>query len=201
MLKILALGAVALSSSAAMAATFANGSFELGVAPGSYLSLPNGSTSILGWTVTGSGIDYIGSYWTPSAGSRSLDLNGTAAGGVSQTFETTVSHLYRVTFDLAGNPDSGAALKTMNASVDGYSAGYSFDTTGKSKTSMGWTTHDFTFVADDTEATLTFASTMSGSWGPAIDNVTLEDLGPVPEPASIVAISVGVASLLRRRKR
>jgi choice-of-anchor C domain-containing protein len=201
MLKKLVFGALALSTSCAFAAPFANGSFELGPTPGSFLSLSTGDTSIAGWTTTGGSIDYIGSYWTASAGSRSVDLNNTSPGGIQQTFTTVASHQYQVSFDYAGNMDLGPALKTFGVTVDSFSDNYSFDTTGHSKTNMGWTTATFTFVADDVSATLAFASTTSGACGPTLDNVQVQDLGPVPEPSSIAAVGLGLAALKRRRNR
>ncbi len=200
MLKTLAFGAVALSSTCAFAAPFTNGSFELGPAPGSFLSLGTGSTAVLGWTTTAGSIDYIGSYWNPSNGSRSIDMNNTSPGGIQQTFTTVASHRYKVSFDYAGNPDLGPNLKTFNVTADSYAGGFSFDTTGHSKTNMGWVSTDFTFIADDVAATLSFASTTSGACGPTLDNVQVEDLGPVPEPASIAALGIGLAAAARRRK-
>jgi len=58
------------------AAAFANGSFELGPTPGSFVTLNNGDTSITGWTVVNGDIDYVGSYWVASDGTRSLEIAG-----------------------------------------------------------------------------------------------------------------------------
>lgn len=64
-----------------------NGSFEIGVSPGSYLPLGVGSTAIQGWIVIRGGIDYYGTGWISADGSRSLDLNGTpGVGGVALNY-------------------------------------------------------------------------------------------------------------------
>ena len=82
----------------ANAAPFTNGSFEIGPATGTFTTLGTGNTSITGWTVGGSGVDYIGSFWQAQDGSRSLDLSALGAGSVSQTFDTILNQVYLVNF-------------------------------------------------------------------------------------------------------
>src|SRR5690349_14594364 len=90
-----ALVVVAVMAMPSNAATIiSNGSFELGPAPkqpsqgfDQYLG---GSTEITSWLVTGQGINLIFTFWQASNGSRSLDLNDTAAGGVQQTLATVL---------------------------------------------------------------------------------------------------------------
>jgi len=69
----------------AQATLISNGSFELGPDPGTFTTLNGGNTSITGWTVGGSSIDYIGTYWVAADGNRSLDMNGLNIGSISQT--------------------------------------------------------------------------------------------------------------------
>jgi hypothetical protein len=88
----------------AFAAPFTNGSFELGPNPGSFITLGAGNTQIAGWLVSAGNIDYIGSLWQHADGSRSLDMNGSTAGAVSQTFDTNAGAQYEVRFAMAGNP-------------------------------------------------------------------------------------------------
>ena len=45
---------------------FDNGSFETG--PAGTTTLASGSTAITGWTVTGTDIDYVDSYWQTADG-------------------------------------------------------------------------------------------------------------------------------------
>ncbi|MBI4578730.1 MAG: DUF642 domain-containing protein, partial [Planctomycetes bacterium] len=78
--------------------SFVNGSFENGPSPGVNLPLSGGSTAINGWVVTRAGIDYVGSYWSASHGTRSLDLEGATAaqGGIRQTIPTIPGKEYLV---------------------------------------------------------------------------------------------------------
>ncbi|MDA0264821.1 MAG: choice-of-anchor C family protein [Chloroflexi bacterium] len=138
---------------------FSNGSFETAL-----------STS--DWTVTAGSIDRL-SGWTASAGSWSLDLNGSTPGTISQTFDTVVGQDYEVLFDMAGNsytPD----LKRLEVSAAGQSAVHSFDNTGKSNTNMGWLEKSFLFTASASATDLVFKSlnnTGDLRVGPALDNV------------------------------
>ncbi|MGB3638747.1 MAG: choice-of-anchor C family protein [Rivularia sp. (in: cyanobacteria)] len=156
-----------------------NGSFEEGLRPGSYLPLNPGSEVISGWEVTRNQIDYVGSYWTSSDGSRSIDLDGTPGfGGIQQTFDTIVGQDYLVTFDLAGNTISAPTIKQMQVQAGDRSKNYSFDITGKTTSKMGWQTETFQFTATDTKTTLEFFSsdTEGGLAGPALDNVSVKSI-------------------------
>ncbi|MBS1791211.1 MAG: choice-of-anchor C family protein [Acidobacteria bacterium] len=163
-----------------------NGSFESGCTdPGaSFVQLNAGDTCLPGWVVLPVNIHYVGSgYWEASDGSRSLDLDGAvgAAGGIRQTFSTTPGTRYKVSFDLAGNPESGPTIKSMRVSADGQSAVFNFDITGKTVRNMGWRRQTWTFTADDSSATLQFVSLNGSGWGPALDNVS------VPMPVATVS--------------
>src|SRR5215469_5456883 len=87
------------------AQSLVNGSFELGLNPGSSINLVAvDSTTITGWTVKTGSIDYIGSRWQAADGNRCLDLSGTDAGSISQTVSNfTIGGQYRLSFELAGN--------------------------------------------------------------------------------------------------
>ncbi|WP_375329225.1 choice-of-anchor C family protein [Microcystis sp. BLCC-F210] len=179
-----------------------NGSFETAnVNPGaSFIGLGAGSTAITGWTVSQGSIDYIGALWQASNGSRSLDLSGENAGGIKQTFNTTVGKTYRVTFDLAGNPNTSPTIKQMRISAAGSSANFSFDITGKSTTNMGWLSKSWDFTANSTTTTLEFISLTNSFAGPALDNVSVI---AVPEPSSMLGLLslgvLGIGSALKRQ--
>jgi choice-of-anchor C domain-containing protein len=199
--------------STASGAAFTNGSFDMGTAPGVFITLAAGSTAITGWTVVAGTIDYIGTYWMDSdGGGRSLDMSGNGPGAIRQTFDTNTNHLYQVMFDIAGNPDGAPVTKHLQASVLGDSPSsvemdfnFTFDTTGKTRPNgMGWTTRFFNFVSDDSGATgLTFRSLDNTAFGPALDNVRITDFGaaPIPEPASFVLLGTALASLALLRRR
>ena len=185
-----------------------NGSFELGPSlSDSFVRLPIGNTSITGWQVFFGGIDYVGPIWVHSDGNRSLDLDGNVGeeGGILQAFATGPGVTYDVSFDLAGNVGSGPTVKEVFVRVRGnslvFAQSFFFNTTGKSFSDMGWTTHQFSFVADSTSATLSFRSLTgrrrAGSgWGPALDNVVV-----IPEPSTFTLASIGILIALGSSRR
>jgi len=155
-----------------VASPLTNGSFELG----SLGTLPIGSTAIQGWTVTHGGVDCFDG-WQSADGQRSVDLQGLdESGGVRQTVATTPGQRYRLTFALAGNPDGGPALKSMNARAGKTAETFLFDTTGRSHQNMGWVDRSLVFVAAGGATEIEFRSVdMPSSWGAVIDNVRLEE--------------------------
>lgn len=198
--------------SGAQASPFMNGSFELSSAgdPGAFTTLTAGNTSITGWVVGGTTIDYIGSYWVAADGSRSLDLNGLGVGSISQTFDTVAGQTYRVSFAMAGNPAGGPQFKTLASATN--TTVYippPFDITGHTLADLGWVTQSFTFVANASSETLTFASltfapsgnpTYPFAFGPALDNVAV---APIPEAstwAMMILGFLGVGLMAYRRK-
>ena len=191
----------------AMADMVLNGGFESGIPiPSGFVGLPAGSTSIDNWTVVGSGVrvvDYIGTHWQASEGNRSVDLDGYLCGngGIRQDIGTTFGNTYLVTFDMAGNPEGGPPTKTLVVSAIGSttqtSGTFSFDTTGMSKTSMGWTSKQWTFVADAANTTLQFMSTTSGSgYGPVLDDVSVV---PIPGAILLGLLGLSVAGIKLRK--
>ncbi len=199
----LGLGGLTLVAPSTQAAAFSNGSFELGTDPGALITLPAGSTDLTGWAVTSGAIDYIGSTWQASNGSRSLDLSAVEAGQIGQTFDTILGATYQVLFDLAGNPLGSPVEKLLRCSATGgTSQDYSFDTTGKTLTAMGWQTTAYSFTATSPSTTLLFTSLINTPYGPALDNVRVSTDGvtPVPTPALLPGlIGMGVAAWRRRR--
>ena len=184
-----------------------NGSFENGANPGLFQTINAVSTVITGWTVSQGSIDYIGTVWQASNGVRSLDLSGGNAGRIQQTFNTTVGKTYRVTFDLAGNPNTSPTIKQMRISAAGSSDNFSFDITGKSTTNMGWLSKSWDFTANSTTTTLEFISLTNSFDGPALDNVSVIALSSpppsIPEPSSVLGLLslgvLGIGSALKRQ--
>ena len=184
-----------------------NGSFELresGIPPADVHTLEGGNTDITGWEVTGNSIDWIGpDRWQASDDTLSVDLNGAAGpGGLKQTFVSTPGQKYTMWFDLAGNVEGGSAIKEMRVLAGVDQADFSFDTTGKSATDMGWVTRTFVFTASSATTTLEFLSLTPAppNCGPVIDNVVVE----VPEPSTLVLLMMGAFGFLAyawRRRR
>jgi choice-of-anchor C domain-containing protein len=180
-----------------------NGSFEEGAynfdLP-AFNTLNFGSTVITGWTVGGHSIDWIDTHWVegPAAGNRSVDLSGLGLGSVaSQTFTVTPGQTYEVSFLMAGNPDNGPSIKTLDVSLSSSSGHvFNFDTTGRSLGAMGWEEKSFTFVALGSTETIMFTSLGGGGpnpfYGPALDLVSVS---AVPEPSTWALMLLGFAGV------
>jgi choice-of-anchor C domain-containing protein len=203
--KALIIAVAVMASTPAKANLLVNGSFETGPNPGSFTNLASGSTAVTGWTVSFGNIDYIGSLWVASDGSRSLDLEGSAGtcslnppncpGGIAQSFSTVAGQQYMVTFDMAGNLLNIPIIKTLTVSAAGQSQNFSFNTTGHTTSNMGWANDSWTFTATGSTTTLEFdtADSPATGWGPALDNVSVTAFGStVPEPSTSVLIGIGL---------
>ena len=207
--KSLAFGAVLIAGvtghqNCAQAVGILNGSFEFNTPssdPSPFKTLGSGSTEIDGWTVGGHSIDYIGSYWQAADGKRSLDMNGIGPGSISQNITGLIKgQQYTVSFSLAGNPDAGDPNKILAVNVGLGAHTYTFNITGKTHTAMGWVPQTLVFTAAGTSALLTFRGAMTGSWGPALDNVSI---AATPLPAALPLFGSALAGwwLLGRLRR
>lgn len=194
---------------AATANLVVDGSFEQGTVSGGYQTYATGPMG--GWTVANGSVDLIRTYWVPSVGSQSVDMAGLYANGtIKQTITgLTFGQTYHLTFDMAGNPDDnnrGNILKTLNATFGATTSTFTFDTTGKGLSNMGWLPKSAYFVANGSTMDLIFTdlSTPSGTaWGSALDNVSLV---AVPETSTVVAgalllLPFGASTLRILRKR
>ena len=153
-----------------------NGSFEEGPEPNQfdgYTTLSRGSTVIKGWEVVQGQVDYVGPFWQPGDGKRSIDLNGYVGGGISQSFKTRAGQKYRVTFSMAGVLYYAPAVKKLGVRAAGKSGEFEFDSTGKTLKDMGWATRSWDFVAAADDTTLEFYSMVDGANGPALDRVSV----------------------------
>ncbi|MBM3524811.1 MAG: choice-of-anchor C family protein, partial [Alphaproteobacteria bacterium] len=146
-------------STAAQANLIVNGSFENGSPQppgGGFSTLVTGNTAMTGWSITAGDIDWSNLYWQASDGTHSVDMNGNNPGTISQSFATVAGALYRLTFDLAGNPDNFDGIKDLQVSAGDTTSSFSFDTTSTSRPAMGWVGEELFFHATSALTTLTF---------------------------------------------
>ncbi len=186
------------SAGAAQATTIVNGGFEIGAPASGYVTAPPP-----GWYLQFGTVDHIGTYWQNGNNSLgSVDLSGNGNGSLAQDISTVIGKLYTVTFQLAGNPDGGNVVKSLSvAANNGQAQFYAFDTTGATRTNMGWVNRTYQFTANSTTTTLSFASGDTNAYGPAIDNVAIA--GGVPEPATWAMLILGfgvIGGAMRRRR-
>jgi choice-of-anchor C domain-containing protein len=157
-----------------------NGSFETGSNdPGAYEQLTAGSAVLTGWTIATGSIDWIGTYWPAAAGSKSLDMNGTGPGSISQILTTTIGKTYVVTFALSAHPAGPVAAYALTVGATGAtSQAYTFDRAVNANTlsNMLWQARQYSFKATSATTTLSFASGVTaGAYGPALDNVVVTE--------------------------
>ena len=203
----------------ALSAPFQNGSFESGAfSPCNSFNL-TGSGIIAGWTINVGNVDWEGAPfpacgWVASNGNNSLDMVGTGGiGGIQQTFDTVPGTTYQVSFDMAGNFGAPPLVKPLAVTINGVTTNFTFDTTGRSGNSMGWTTHTVTFTAASTSSTISFVSDVTASGGTqnagaALDNVRIVAVGGGPVATAIpldwaqwaaILLILATAPLLFRR--
>jgi choice-of-anchor C domain-containing protein len=170
----------------ALAADFANGSFENGadIPPVGYKANAT-SADIDAWDVLAP-VDYVNdAYWDAAAGFRSIDMMGSPGKGkISQTFNTTDGKTYMVTFMMANNPITNAGANcdaTVPSSLTASAAGVSslFSTTpGNAIRDMKYEEKGLSCVASGNSTTLTFESSAGGYCGAALDKVMVWQVAP-----------------------
>jgi choice-of-anchor C domain-containing protein len=198
--KMIVAGFAALAfAGVAQADGLQDGSFEQGASAGSYTT-EDTHGSIGAWNVTSGNVDLIGTYWqAPPTGGYSVDMNGSDAGTISQSF-TLPAGQYTLSFYLAGNPDDGNTTKSVQVSAGDASQMFVFHNADASETSMGWALETLTFTTDGS-TTVTFSSPTSGTpYGAAIGGVSVS---AVPEPGSVglLLAGLGMIGVMSSRRR
>ncbi len=176
-----------------------NGNFETPFAGQDFVMFQPGEM-FGGWTVAITWVDLVGRSVQAASGVQSVDLSGGSAGQIYQDLATVPGQTYELRFAMAG---SGPELQTprIKQMEVGWGSSLvdtlSFDTLGHTANNMGWTYHTYDLIAVSSITRLQFTSFIDTPWGPMIDDVSVT---PVPEPALVVLLGLGVGGVLLRMR-
>jgi uncharacterized delta-60 repeat protein len=156
-----------------------DGLFTESADPGAFQSYAAAST-FGGWSVESGEIELLGTALADSPlGGRSVDLNESSPGTISQAITLDAGKQYQVVFALSGNYSGGEATKDVRVSIDGHSADYSHTNTGNWSTSNPlWDHHSLVFTAQSASTVLRFQSLDAGFQGAIIADVQVIEIPP-----------------------
>jgi hypothetical protein len=130
--------------------------------------------------------------WTGVRGAISIDMGGSLPcprrdGSIHQDLATVPGQVYQIKFALAGNFYGAPAIKNLIVKWnDSFSKSFSFDTVGRSENDMGWRYCTLKLRASSQNTRLTFDNPVNTSYGPVIDDVSVEPIAGgdhIGEPA------------------
>jgi PEP-CTERM motif len=129
-------------------------------------------------------------------GNQVLELDSDGNAKISQNFSTLPTS-YTITVDAALRSGTDASTASLDILWNDVVVGSILPT------SNVLTTYSFTVTGTGTMDKLSLLGTgTSDSYGAVVDNVNLNlNAAPVPEPASMAVIGIGIAGLLRRRRK
>jgi Protein of unknown function (DUF642) len=192
-----------------------NGGFELPPVTNSsqFTNITPGSEPAgFGWSVISGNVDVTlggGIYISAFAGSQFLDLDGSNAGAIQQTFITAPGASYELSFAYANNPVRGTVPASATVSVfnsdnsEHLIAPFTITHSSSTNGDPNWILSLVQFVAQGDQTTLSFASNdpFGSVGGIALDAVIIT-ANAVPEPSSWVLVGVGfliIAKICRRK--
>ena len=169
------------------------------------MSLFAGSTAMTGWTVTGDSLAWIG---TPNpfglsahGGDFFLDLTdypvNAPFGGVSQTISTVAGQTYSMTFYLGSSSNYGLP-SAVNVTAGDANQTFTSTLTG----SDNWEVETLSFKALG-GSTLVTLQGVTGYAYIGLDDISIDGVGGVPEPAAWALMLAGfgmIGATLRRRR-
>lgn len=191
------------SSTAALGNIVVNAGFEdPPVGYGVYTTYSFGETIGSGWEVDMGDVHLVDEYWwAANSGIQSLDMDGGVRGGIHQDLATSAGSAYNFSFWMSGNLYNGIGPKTMDVYWDGGFVGsYSFTDSTTDIAHPRWDFHGlYGLVASSSMTRIRFVSTNEfyEGWGPAVDDVSVE---LVPEPSSLMILTMSGIALLRKRR-
>lgn len=182
-----------------------NGGFETPVV-GSDQEISAPSNAIAGWQVSGGSIDLVTSgtiLGTAHSGLQMIDMNGSRAGAIEQSFSTIPGNRYRLEAFYSNNPNPASAEPNYTATVKLVGTAQLLNAlvqhSGATELEMNWLRFTHAFVADSTTTKLILSSAQGGYNGVYFDSVSV-----VPEPAlaaMLVPVSGFLSLLYSRRLR
>ena len=141
---------------------------------------PNSST-IPGWTVAMGSVDVVNAVGNgfdvgpADQGAQYLDLNGTDAGTISQSFSTLPGVTYELSFACANNYDPPTSLTAQVTLSDGSGALLATNVTHSDSVSgnLNWSQFNQLFTGRQASTTLAFASQNTGDGGVFLDAISV----------------------------
>jgi hypothetical protein len=197
--------AFAVHSAPAAPNLIVNGSFETPVTSSFVVFGPGSEPAGFGFTATSGTVEVDNTqqaYGNPAfAGNQNLDLDGTSAGALQQTFATIPGQTYDLTFAYSNhvNAVSTSAAVSVMDSASQVELSTTVTHSGASRAGgLNWTVFNQNFVADTAASTLSFSSldAANSTNGMLLDAVSVT---AVPEPLSLAACVCGALLLTARR--
>ena len=191
-----------------------NGSFEDPIVPvAGFTNFLGGSTAITGWTVVGvdsavanGQFSQSGITFQAQAGNQWIDMAGVTSNsktsGVSQNVATAIGTTYLLSFYVGSATDRELFFaSTVDLSIDG-GARTSYTNSTAPTNMLDWKLFNVSFIATGTTTNITFFNgSEPNNFLGALDNVSIQESSPVPEPASMSLLALGAAGMLGFRLR